>query len=109
MKGEQLKSVLLTLLVITSLLLTIANWNYQPRFEMTGSDEDLVDAQVDSGSRLSKVELLKPIYMILHHQNFDKPIGMKDKGSEQEIFASIRDYSLYNFAAFNLDEEWWDG
>src|SRR5699024_9004478 len=54
-------------------------------------------------------ELLKPIYMILHHQNFDKPIGMKDKGSEQEIFASIRDYSLYNFAAFNLDEEWWDG
>lgn len=107
MKGEQLKSILLTLLVISSLLLTLANWNYQPNFEMTGNEGDLVDAQIELGRRLPKVELIKPIHLILHQKNQGESIGLADKEFEDEVFQGILDYSLYNFSSTHLSENWW--
>lgn len=105
MKGEQLKSVLLVLLVISSLLLTLAIWNYQPDFEMTRDEENLVDPHIEEGHQLTRTEVLKPINIIFHNQDAEKPVGLSDKTEEQEAFRSILDYSLYNFTAFNLNEE----
>ncbi|WP_440897403.1 YycH family regulatory protein [Amphibacillus sp. Q70] len=106
MKGEQLKSILLILLVISSLLLTLAIWNHQPDFEMSGDEENLVDPHIEEGHRLTRNEVLKPIYIIYHNQNNEKPVSLSDKTEEQDVFTSILDYSLYNFSAFNLNEEW---
>ncbi|MBU5594527.1 hypothetical protein KQI76_05060 [Amphibacillus sp. MSJ-3] len=109
MKGENLKTILLVLLVFSSLLLTMAIWNHQPNFEMTRDEEDLVDPQIEAGQKLARLDVLKPLYIIQHDNSVEKPIGLSDKSSEQELFNSIVDYSLYNFSTFNLDEEWWNG
>lgn len=108
MKGEHLKTVLLILLVVSSFLLTLANWNHQPQFEMVGNGDDLVDAQIETGHRLTKSEVLQPMHIIYHDQEFEKPIGVSNKGTELEVYRGILEYSLYDFAIFNLDDEWWD-
>lgn len=107
MEREKLKSMLLILLVISSLLLTLAIWNHQPNFELTGNVEDLVDPQIESGHRLTRSDVLKPIYVVMHNESYEKPIGLANKPQEQVLFEKVSDYALYNFASFNLDEDWW--
>lgn len=108
MEREKLKTALLVLLVFSSLLLTLAIWNHQPDFEMTGDEENLVDPQIESGYRLTRADVLKPIYVVYHDKAKDQPSGFFDKVKEQELFERIREYSLYNLASFNLNEDWWE-
>lgn len=108
MNREQLKTIILVLLVFSSMFLTLAIWNHQPKFEMSGNDENLVDPEIESGYRLSRSEILKPIYLIMHKQSEEKPIGLARKLAEVHLFERIREYSLYNFTSFTLNEEWWE-
>lgn len=103
---EQLKTILLVLLVFSSLFLTLAIWNHQPDFEMSGVEGSLVDPEIATGHRLMRSDLLKPVYMIYHNQNDQTPIGLASKSAESRLFEQIREYYLYNFISFNANEEW---
>ncbi len=105
---EHLKTILLVLLVFSSIFLTLAIWNHQPNFEMTGLDESLVDPKIETGYRLMRSEVLKPINLIYHNQNDENPIGLTNKASETRLFEHIRGYYLYNFTYLTLDEAWLD-
>ncbi|WP_017471556.1 YycH family regulatory protein [Amphibacillus jilinensis] len=108
MNLEYLKSILLVSLIASSLLLTLALWNHQPDFEVTRDEDDLIDAQIEDGERLSRRDVLQPTRIILHDDRSLDPIGFKDQEVEQAVYANILDYGLYNFSAFPVDEEWLD-
>ncbi|HHU19628.1 MAG TPA: hypothetical protein GXZ58_05240 [Bacilli bacterium] len=108
MKREQLKTILLILLVSSSMFLTLAIWNHQPEFEMSGIDQNLVDPEIETGYRLTRSDLLKPIYMVYHDQSTEEKTGLASKSAESRLFDRVSDYYLYNFTSFNLDETWWE-
>lgn len=102
MNVERLKAILLFFLVVSSLLLTLALWSYQPDFETVENDEGAIDAQLD-GKTLTKKEVIKPVHILFHAD--DQSVGLADKIEEQNLFARILDWSLYNFSPLVMVDE----
>lgn len=108
MSLENLKSILLFFLIISSLLLTVAIWNYQPDFRTTQTEDDLIDAQLN-GNTLTKREVISPGQIVFH--TGDVPVGLSEKANEQELFQQMMEWSLYNldFTMIPEDEEIMEG
>ncbi|SDC41946.1 Two-component signal transduction system YycFG, regulatory protein YycH [Pelagirhabdus alkalitolerans] len=108
MQTEHLKSVLLIALIVSSLLLTLALWNHQPDFEVVQTEDDLVDAQLEDGHRLTKRDVLSPTEFVFHTDQSLAPLALLNQEREQALFEQVQEISLYNFSVFNLNEEWWE-
>ncbi|MGM8215806.1 YycH family regulatory protein [Bacillaceae bacterium W0354] len=63
---EHIKTIVLFLLIATSLLLTVAIWNYQPQYEPLGQMDYLEETQLD-GEQKSIRTLIKPKQIIFHN------------------------------------------
>ena len=91
-KLEMVKSVILSLLIITSLLLTLAIWNYQPNIDE--ADNQLTDAKLN-GKEETKKNLIQPSQIIFHNNDFYQ--GLANKNKQKELYTNIQEWSFYDF------------
>lgn len=99
---EQIKSFVLFLLVILSLILTFSIWTYTPNYQpIEGSQVE----QITVGEQKELHEVLKP-YRILAHEN-DKLLGTIQSSQIDRIMKTMADLSASNliFMQSNLSEE----
>lgn len=92
MKIEQLKTIILTVLVITSFVLTSSIWTYQPDYEFI-EDEKYIQ-EVSIGQKKALVEVIRPNKIILHKQN--EHYGLNNS-SIKEIYKEMQAWNLYEF------------
>src|SRR5690625_6624366 len=73
MKLEVIKTYILTILVLVSVLLTFAIWNYQPNYEFLYNNETEYVNEVDLGGADDKVkrDVIVPTSIIFHHDSND--------------------------------------
>lgn len=107
MSVENLKSILLFCLIISSLLLSLAMWNYQPDFDTVQSEDRVIDAQLD-GKTMTKKDVIEPLQIIFHTGD-DVPVGLADHQRAEELYQSMLEWSLYNFELERVQENEWVG
>lgn len=104
---EHIKSIFLILLITSSLLLTFALWSDQPNYEVHREEEDLIEAELTGGTRLSKREVLAPKQIIKHASSNDQPVGLDTVESREQFKAAFYELSLYNFSILNFSNRWY--
>ncbi|WP_182200320.1 YycH family regulatory protein [Paraliobacillus salinarum] len=102
MKLETWTTIVLIFLVVLSLLLTIAIWNYQPSNEELASNEDLIEAQL-SGEAQTKRETIQPSQIIYHVAG--QPVGLKMKEDELSLYEEMQTWSIFDFSKTEIDYE----
>ncbi|GEM05790.1 hypothetical protein HMI01_27780 [Halolactibacillus miurensis] len=104
---EHIKSFILILLITSSLVLTFALWSDQPNYQMQTEQEDLIDAELDGGVRLTRPEVIKPVEMIRHDERLDEPVGLKSTERMTRFNEALANLSLYNFSKITMNELWY--
>jgi regulatory protein YycH of two-component signal transduction system YycFG len=90
MTYENVKSVILTILVITSAVLTWNIWTYQPNFDTM--DKSNYTKEVVIGVKREVNKVIKPDRILFHHQ--DAHYGTVSNANIEKI---IRELSTWNF------------
>ncbi|WP_174615193.1 YycH family regulatory protein [Virgibacillus ihumii] len=94
MNAETVKSIILWVLVLLSLLLTFSLWNFQPNLELSNSSE-YVD-QVDLGGKeVTKEEIIEPKSIVFHNGN--TYYGFSDPKDMQSLYHDMQSWEMYNF------------
>lgn len=104
---EHIKSIILILLITSSLVLTFALWSDQPNYQMQTEQEDLIDAELDGGVRLSRSDVIKPVEMIRHDERLETPVGLKSDERTTRFNEALKNLSLYNFSRITMNEMWY--
>ncbi|MCA1054916.1 two-component system activity regulator YycH [Rossellomorea aquimaris] len=91
MKYENIKSVLLTLLVAMSIFLTWNLWTYQPDYDVIESTEAF---EVTIGDERKKLELIKPYKVFYNHGN--KISGSNDGDEIDKILYEMSSWRLFD-------------
>lgn len=94
MNFELIKSYILGILVLISLLLTFSLWNYKPNYERV-FDTDYVDEVNLGGTKKTKAEVVKPESIIFkrndNYFSFNKPTEKDD------FYKEMQSWVLYDF------------
>lgn len=93
MKYENIKSVILTLLVMLSVFLTWSIWTYQPNIEPLENSETVPGVSISNKKEVRQI--VKPDYIYYHHQNTH--YGTIHIG---EIDRIIKEISRWNYEHF---------
>ncbi|GEN44643.1 YycH family regulatory protein [Alkalibacillus haloalkaliphilus] len=95
MNKEQFKTALLVLLVISSLLLTLALWTYQPEYEELDQATYLEETELD-GEPKHLSQVLQPDLIVFNEtqQSTTESAIIPDKQEEVELFEEIADWSF---------------
>lgn len=91
MNFEVVKTYILTFLVLTSLLLTMALWNYQPNLEPLYPDGFVNEVDL-GGKEEIKRSLVKPSTIVL--QNHDEYYGFNTPLEDEEFYQEIQEWLL---------------
>ncbi|MFD1734974.1 YycH family regulatory protein [Bacillus salitolerans] len=94
MSYENIKSVLLTLLVIMSLILTWNLWTYQPEYGLIESTRYISD--VDIGEKRELQELIQPSKVLFHKNG--RHYGTTDTIEMKKALSHIRQWSFNDFS-----------
>ncbi len=96
MTWENVKSVLLTILVGTSLLLTLAIWNYQPQYDVLDKENIIDDStKISNGSKEMVKSIIEPKHIIFHQNN--RIFSLAQLTQENELYKEIRTWPLTDF------------
>ncbi|MBG9587976.1 YycH family regulatory protein [Cytobacillus firmus] len=101
MRYENIKSIILTILVVTSVLLTWNLWTYQPTFERIEKEANTIQ-EVTIAEKKEVNQIVRPD-TLLFHLSEKQTFGTVSPG---EIDKVINEISDWNFADFeNITEE----
>ncbi|MFG6113643.1 YycH family regulatory protein [Halobacillus sp. MO56] len=93
MNFETLKSIILFILIMLSLFLTVALWNYQPSHDRV--EEDMgVDTDV-GGLEQTMTDVVQPSNIVFHNTAGD--YGFTDSQDEALFYQQMQNWTLYNF------------
>lgn len=97
MTWEKVKSLLLSILVSTSLLLTLAIWNYQPEYGELEEQGNIIDetTKVSNGSKQSVKNIIQPKQIIFHHRN--RIFSPEQHTKSEELYTEIRTWPMSDF------------
>lgn len=96
MNFEVIKTYLLSILVISSLLLTFAIWNYKPNLELLSSDPSLFLNEVDLGGKEEiKRSLIEPRKIIFHKDNHYYSLSIPLEN--QKLYSNMQEWLLKDF------------
>src|SRR5690625_4225636 len=101
MKYETAKSFILIVLILTSLLLSVAIWTYQPNYDQF-QDMSYVHEVDIGGKDLSRNDLIKPAKIIF--DNGYTYYGFNDDQKRSELFQDIATWTLYDFQVREIEE-----
>ncbi|GEN56440.1 hypothetical protein GCM10012290_01920 [Halolactibacillus alkaliphilus] len=104
---EHIKSFILILLISSSLMLTFALWSEQPNYQMSTEEEDLIDAELDGGTRLSRRDVIEPFELIRHDDRLETPIGLSTADRRTRLTEAMANLSLYNFSKITMTTPWY--
>lgn len=100
MTYENIKSVILVILVITSVLLTWSLWTYQPALEMLEKTNTVEEVAIGQKKEIKKI--IQPDKIYYHHKK-EKHYGTIDS---KEIEKTVKEISKWNFDKFeNISDE----
>ncbi len=96
MTWENIKSILLSILVGTSLLLTLAIWNYQPEYDVLDTGNIIDEStKISYGSKESLKSIIHPKRIVFHQNN--RIFSPDDQAKEDKLFKEIRSWPLTDF------------
>lgn len=93
MKLEILKSVVLSVLILFSILLTVAIWNYQPNYNPLDSAGH-ADPQLNGQEQTNK-ETIEPVKIVFHLDG--EHYRLENYTKEDELYSNIQNLSLLDF------------
>ncbi|UOQ44798.1 two-component system activity regulator YycH [Halobacillus salinarum] len=97
MKVESLKTIILVILIVFSLLLTGAIWNYQPTEDKVQDDEGLIENTEISGTTQTMSSLLVPEKVVFSENS--KYYSYKNKENVKELFNSLQNVTLLDISS----------
>ncbi|WP_028784449.1 YycH family regulatory protein [Thalassobacillus devorans] len=93
MNFETLKSIILFILIMLSLFLTVALWNYQPNHDRV---EDDMGVNTDVGGlEQTMTDIIQPSNIVFHTSTGD--YGFKKSQDEALFYQQMQNWTLYNF------------
>lgn len=96
MKFETIKTIVLTILIIISLLLTFGLWNYQPNRDLLYTTNTKYVSEVDLGGiEETKRSIVKPNAIIFHSNN--EYFGFKEPKEQQLLYQDMQDWVLSDY------------
>lgn len=96
MNFEVIKTYLLSILVLMSLILTFALWNYKPNTELLSNDQSIFVNEVDLGGKEElKRSLIQPNMITFHNRN--RYYGFKSPLESQELYKEMQKWVLKDF------------
>ncbi|MDC3418491.1 YycH family regulatory protein [Aquibacillus salsiterrae] len=100
MKFETIKSIILVVLIMLSLLLTLGIWRYQPDYEYADSSRRVIEADL-GGEEQTKRSVILPSQIIYHQDN--NHYGLVNKKKENELYQMLQGWSLYDFSVSSYE------
>lgn len=98
MNFEVIKTYLLIILVLMSLFLTFALWNYKPNLELLSSDDSMFANEVDLGGKEEmKRTLIEPRMIMFHHNKHY--YGLKTPLETRKLYHNMQEWILKDFQA----------
>ncbi|MYL34459.1 hypothetical protein GLW05_12735 [Pontibacillus yanchengensis] len=102
MTVEHIKTIVLSSLIATSLLLTVAIWNYQPNLDELG-DENIIDAATKiNGQQKTMKEILEPKQMIFHENN--RTFSLSSRTASLDLFEEMRTWPMTDFETLSSNQ-----
>ncbi|RPF51106.1 YycH family regulatory protein [Aquisalibacillus elongatus] len=102
MNLENIKSLVLFLLVLFSLFLTFALWTYQPQFDEL-EQRDYLDRTKLDGQEQSISEVIYPNEVIFHHYNQAKKL--LDKEEETDFYSEMTSWEISKITSLNSSNQ----
>lgn len=93
MTYENIKSVVLTILIITSILLTYTLWTYQPNFDVMENSRTV--QEVSLGEKKEVRKIVKPDQIFYHQRN--NHFGTVDSVEIDKVIKELSKWSFYEF------------
>lgn len=87
---ENIKSGILFILVVSSLLLTLALWNYQPAYEELGEPTYLDETRLVEGDTRQIDDVVYPKQILFH--NFHEHSQLPDYKGMEQLFEEIKEW-----------------
>lgn len=95
MNVEVIKTYILTILVIISLLLTFAIWNYQPNYDFLYNDQTEYVNEVNlGGEEKTKRDIIVPDSIVFH--DYNNYYGFKNPYAQQEFYERMTEWTLHD-------------
>lgn len=105
MKFETVKSFILFILVVISILLTFGLWYYQPTYDALYDEEEVSELDTDiGGSENDLIDVIKPDAMILHNNAADTHFTFEDPGEYFDLYDNMQTWSLSDFEDKQMGE-----
>lgn len=96
MNIETIKSFILTILVLISILLTFSLWNYKPDYDrIYNAPHDYVNEVDIGGAEVSKKDIIQPNLMIFHYK--DDFFGFSRLRDQQNLYKDMQSWVIYDF------------
>ncbi|WP_181347371.1 YycH family regulatory protein [Thalassobacillus sp. CUG 92003] len=93
MNFETLKSVILVILIMFSLLLTVALWNYQPESERIEDDNYVEDSEL-AGAEAQLSDIIEPSQIIFHDSS--SYTAYEENNEDAGVYELMRDWTIYD-------------
>ncbi|MFC7061087.1 YycH family regulatory protein [Halobacillus seohaensis] len=93
MKVETLKSIILFILIGFSLLLTVAQWNYQPNVDSL-DEEGFIEETTINGEEVELTSLIAPSQFVFHKEA--SHYSYTDKEDAQLMFGEMKNWTMSN-------------
>lgn len=108
MNIETIKSFILTILVLISILLTFSLWNYKPDYDRIYNAPHTYINEVDiGGAEVTKKDIIQPDLMIFHYK--DNYFGFSRLRDQQNLYKDMQNWVIYDFnpssKQANLDQK----
>ncbi|OZM56592.1 hypothetical protein CIB95_10220 [Lottiidibacillus patelloidae] len=91
---ERLKTSLLTLLVLLSILLTWKLWTYQPNYGLIAEEPQYLK-DISIGKKLDLIDVFQPTKLIFHLEN--KNYGTEKTSKIASIYRDMQNWNLQSF------------
>lgn len=105
MKFETVKSFILSILVVFSLLLTLGLWYYQPNYDVLyDEDSSVSEFETDIGGKKESIsDVIKPNAMIFHNYQTDQHFTFKKPMDYVQLFNNMESWTLSDFKKRPVD------
>lgn len=100
MKIETIKSYILTILVIISLLLTFALWNYKPNLETVKSSESYLNEINLGGTEQTKRSIIQPAKIVFHKNG--QLFGFEDTNDYEAFYRRMENWTFDDYKTGQL-------
>jgi regulatory protein YycH of two-component signal transduction system YycFG len=95
LKYEHIKSIILGILIVTSLILTWNFWTYQPSYDELPETKVVQEVSLSSEPEKSVKEIVRPSQVVFHLNN--EYYGTKDDSEIETVMDEMRGWTLGDF------------